>query len=470
MDINKTLDSTLQLLKAGNLDKAEETCKEILRMQPDNVDALHFLGVAYYQHKEYDSAITYIEKALQVKPDYVDAYNDLGLILRDKGQLDDAVSCFRRALEINPNFAEPCVNLGNVLQAKGALEEAIIYYERAIRLSPDNAEVYFHLALIYQQKGRFEEAVNCCSKMFEINPGNTKVYYVLGTIFLSVGQVDKCLDCYRKFLRIEPDAADAFLPSELSLEKKDIHKPDEFGSYTDGSILICVSAYNRKEITRLSLEQTKRYKGPGCYLQVYDDHSTEYHRNFLEPYADEVVYLPHKMGIHNMRMHQFRKFLETNFDYLYMTDNDIIHDPSYVSVLKALYEAGNRRLPVCLFNSRVHMVPDNILLHKNGIILKRLASGVSMFYDRRMVEKIVSRADKANEDHEILAWDYRVMAYLNLPWITSETSYLEHFGSGGIHNYDNEMDRALNPTRYLQERRKPILDYLTGGGELHISF
>ncbi len=372
-------------------------------------------------------------------------------------------------MQINPNFVKSYVNLGNVLQAKEALDEAIIYYQRAIQLSTDNAEIYFDLAFIYQQKGQFEEAVNCCLKAFEINPTNTKVYYILGTIFLSVGQVDKCLDCYKKFLKLKPDAADAFLPSEIRLEKRNIHKLNKFKNSTDSSILICVSAYNRKKITRLSLEQTKRYKTPRCYLQVYDDHSTEYDHDFLEPYADEVIYLPHKMGIHNLRMYQFRKFLGTDFDFLYMTDNDVIHDPHYISVLKALYEIGNRKLPVCLFN-RVHIVPNNILLHKNGIILKKLASGASMFYDRRMVERIVSIADNADKDHEILAWDYRVMVYLNLPWITSETSYLEHFGSGGIHNYDYEMDRALNPTKYLQERWDPILKYLTCGGELHTTF
>ena len=140
------------------------------------------------------------------------------------------------------------------------------------------------------------------------------------------------------------------------------------------SILISVPVYNRPKITRLSLEQTKRYKTPYCHLQVYNDHSTEYDNSFLMPYADEVIQLPNKMGVHNLRVYQFRKFLETDFDCIYMTDNDVIHDPRYITVLEALYEMSDRLLPVCIYNTRFHMQPSCILHHGNGVFLNKNSS------------------------------------------------------------------------------------------------
>ena len=234
------------------------------------------------------------------------------------------------------------------------------------------------------------------------------------------------------------------------------------------SILISVPVYNRPEITRLSLEQTKRYKTPYCHLQVYNDHSTEYDNSFLMPYADEVIQLPEKMGIHNLRLSQFRKFLETEFDCIYMTDNDVIHDPSYITALEALYEMGERLLPVCIYNTRFHMHPSCIVYHGNGIFLKKTAPGVSLLFDRKMVEKIVSILDNVGHFHDDFGWDYRAIAYLDLPCITSEKSYLEHYGGDGIHNNDFERDKALNPTQYLQNRREYILKYLTQDIELEV--
>ncbi len=108
------------------------------------------------------------------------------------------------------------------------------------------------------------------------------------------------------------------------------------------------------------------------------------------------------------------------------------------------------------------MQPNVILFQNNFIVLKRTAPGVSMFFDRNMVEKIVSILDKVGNYQDDFNWDYRVIAYLDKPIITSSISYLEHFGAGGTHNMDFDRDRALNPTKYLQERREKIINYLMG--------
>ncbi len=212
------------------------------------------------------------------------------------------------------------------------------------------------------------------------------------------------------------------------------------------SILISVPVFNRKKITQLCLYQLQRYKTSRCFLQVYNDHSTEFDNQFLLEYADEVIQLPHKMGINNLRLYQLRKFIQSDFDFIYLTDNDVIHDPNFIKVLIFLYELGEKKLPVCIYNTIHHMQPNVIFFQNNFVIIKRTAPGVSMFFDKNMVEKIFRILDKVGNHQDDLNWDYKVIAYLDKPVITSATSYLEHFGVGGIHNTDFEKDRALNPT------------------------
>jgi hypothetical protein len=93
-----------------------------------------------------------------------------------------------------------------------------------------------------------------------------------------------------------------------------------------------------------------------------------------------------------------------------------------------------------------------------------------MFYDRKMVEKIVSMMDRVGDAHDAISWDLRAVSYLDLPWITPEVSYLEHYGANGVNNYDYERDRAMNPTEYLKERREPILKYLTVDADFTMNF
>jgi hypothetical protein len=86
-----------------------------------------------------------------------------------------------------------------------------------------------------------------------------------------------------------------------------------------------------------------------------------------------------------------------------------------------------------------------------------------------MVVKIVQKLDQLEAD-PIYNWDYIAPALLGMPILTTQESYLEHFGAvpGSMHtgagNWDR--DRALNPTPYLAAQRKRIIDYLEGASAL----
>jgi tetratricopeptide (TPR) repeat protein len=317
--------------------------------------------------------------------------------------------------------------------------------------------------MIYREKGQFDDAIAYFKKALAINPESAWLYTNMGVTLQHSGQreegyryLHKALE---KNLNIQnpPTHMDELLVSSkggtfdtLYSQKKESSK----------KILIVVSAFNRKKITALSLKQTHRYMIPDCHLQVYNDQSTEYDSSFLSSYADDVIELPEKLGIDKLRWLQFRKFLDTDFDYLYLTDNDVIHDPHYLDILDTLYEKGKRKLPVSLFNSIFTSRPHMALYHKNNMFLKTTAPGISMFYNRQMVEKIMTISEKMGNVFDYLPWDNRAIAFLGLPWITPEISYLEHFGFSGMHNDNYERDRAINPTKYLQGIRDIILEYL----------
>jgi Tfp pilus assembly protein PilF len=352
------------------------------------------------------------------------------------GNLHRAETAYRKILKEHPGNFDVLHMLGVVYAQLKNQESAVEYLKKALKIRPQSAYAWYNLGNAYRYNNEFGNASSCYQKVMELHQNDDKVCDDLGVAVRDTGHLDEVLKNHQQ----------------------DSHNK---------KILISVPVFNRKKITQLSLAQTKRYKTVYCHLQVYNDHSTEYDNDFLAPYADEVIQLPSKKGIDALRWHQFRSFLETDFDFIYMTDGDVIHDPRFIPVLDVLYEMGDRKLPVCLFNSVFHIEPRIILYRKNGIMLKGTAPGVSMFYDRKMVETIVSMLDR---HHDTSIWDFKAMKYLGLPSVTPETSYLEHYGGGGIHNMDYDRDRAINPTAYLQERREPILRYLTHDDELQIVF
>jgi tetratricopeptide (TPR) repeat protein len=468
MDINKSIQRAIESYQSGNLQEAEYICREILKIQPYTAEALHLIGIIYHRLGNYDLAGEYIKKALSFDPTNAEAYYNLGNAYKEKNLLDDAIICFQKATQLRPNLDLAYDNIAILFKQKGNFSEAITSYKKALRLNLNYIEAYFNLGNFLKEYNFPENALSCYKRALQFKSKLLNLYDNLGSILQMTGQLNESLDYYEKALITNPLTIDEYKRLGVVLQEKRIDEDITNYRNSQTPILIVVDAFNRRKMTQLSLTQTRKYKTSYCHLQVYNDHSTEYDNSFLSPYADEVIQLPNKMGSHNLRFYQFKNFLETNYDFLYLTDSDVIHDPDYIGVLLALYDIGNKKLPVCLYNSKDHSNENNILDYRNGIFLRKTAPGVSMFYDRKMVEKIVSVSDKVHNEHADYNWDYRAIAYLGLPWITPETSYLEHYGGGGIHSTDYETDRAINPTKYVQERREAILKYLIQDIEIEI--
>ncbi|MCZ6657397.1 MAG: tetratricopeptide repeat protein [Gammaproteobacteria bacterium] len=77
--------------QAGRLADAKQIYVEILSGEPDNVVALHYLGVIRYQEGDASQAVESISEAIALRPDYAEAHNSLGNAFNKLGWLDDAV-------------------------------------------------------------------------------------------------------------------------------------------------------------------------------------------------------------------------------------------------------------------------------------------------------------------------------------------------------------------------------------------
>jgi tetratricopeptide (TPR) repeat protein len=249
MDVNKALQEALKHLQSGNLHTAKDIYTQILSIHPDNINALHFLGLTHYQDGNLDTALRYITKAVVLGPNYADAQNNLGNVLLDMGRTDDAVTCFRKAISLNPGLCNAYINLGTIFQKQGNLDEAVNYYQRAAECDPVNAEIHFTLGLIHQQKGNIDTAIDCYKnavrhdadffpanhalgitlqnkgliadaipfhqKAIQLNPTIPELYYNLGVALQETGHFDNAIAQYRKAVELKPDYAESYLNISL---------------------------------------------------------------------------------------------------------------------------------------------------------------------------------------------------------------------------------------------------------------
>jgi protein O-GlcNAc transferase len=231
--------------QAGRLGEAEQLYLQILKIDPQHADALHFLGVLAHQIGRNELAVDLIGRAIAQngsvpafhnnlgnalkaqgklqaaaaayagalvhKSNHVGALFNLGLVLQMQGKLEEAAASYRRALNFKPDYAEALGNLGNTLQAQGKLEEAVACYGRALNYRPDYAEVHSNLGNVLLAQGNYAAAAASQARALTHKPDYAEAHNNLGLVLLQQGDVDAAVASYRRALAHKPAYAEAHI-------------------------------------------------------------------------------------------------------------------------------------------------------------------------------------------------------------------------------------------------------------------
>lgn len=97
---------------AKNFYKAEAGFKEILQTEPNNADALFYLGNIYYNQKKHEASLPYFEQASKIDNKSVEKLMALGENQRALKQFDKSIVQFQRVIGFEPNNANAYYGLG----------------------------------------------------------------------------------------------------------------------------------------------------------------------------------------------------------------------------------------------------------------------------------------------------------------------------------------------------------------------
>jgi protein O-GlcNAc transferase len=248
-----SLDRALARQQEGNLPEAERLCRQLLREQPQNADALHLLGILALQAGQPQAAIEPISQSLDCNPEQPVAHMNLGVALQQSNHLYRALDCFERALQLapenpaalnnhghvllelhrpaealrslelalqfEPNFPLALNNLGNALKALDRPSEALERYERALRLQPDFPLALNNRGNVLRNLGRLEAALGSFEQALRLEPGHVLALYNRGNVLLELERADQALASYQAVLRLRPGYPDALFSAAMTFIK-----------------------------------------------------------------------------------------------------------------------------------------------------------------------------------------------------------------------------------------------------------
>lgn len=173
LPIKQSLDDALVHHRAGRLPEAEKIYRQILSVNPDQVDALHLLGLIGYKMGAYDAAIDLMERAVKQASNRANILSNLGVAYSAAKRYDEAIQVLQRAANLDDS-ADIQFNLGNSYQGVSRHADAAAAYVKTIKKAPGMSGAWLNLGISLIHLRQPEEAVNAFDQHLSISPLSSK--------------------------------------------------------------------------------------------------------------------------------------------------------------------------------------------------------------------------------------------------------------------------------------------------------
>lgn len=206
MSLDQAFALAVQAHQSGDLENAKTIYRNILGVVPNEVNAMHFLGIALHQSGDTEEAIETIERSLALDPTpQADRYSNLSRVLLEAGRFEEASRVFSRVLELSPPNADIYNNSGVLLLAQRRFDEATADLEKSIALNPQHANAHYNMGEVLTMQGRLQECIPYYSKALAFQPTHIEAKKKLSFAHYALGELDKAAEIYRQWLLQEPD-------------------------------------------------------------------------------------------------------------------------------------------------------------------------------------------------------------------------------------------------------------------------
>ena len=154
----------IQELQLGNYSEGKVILEKLLEDDPNNIDILYNLGMAYSEMNLISKSIKILEKCVGIAPNFANALVALGFSYNRAGDDELAMEKLQQALEIEPDNFYALKNIGALYNKKGEPDKAIEAFQKAEDLKPNSPEIWLGLGQAYELKKDYNMAIDCYKK------------------------------------------------------------------------------------------------------------------------------------------------------------------------------------------------------------------------------------------------------------------------------------------------------------------
>lgn len=158
--------------------------------------APHYLALAQGQLERgmLDEAVKASRQLLELDPNQVEAREILGEIYLKKDMQAEALDCFQQVVKIH--------------RAAGDEASALKFQQRLVEVFPQAPELLYQVALSLRDKGDYEGSLRELDRVLSQRPEDVKALAYKAELLSSVNRLDESIQTYARVLQMDPNRAD----------------------------------------------------------------------------------------------------------------------------------------------------------------------------------------------------------------------------------------------------------------------
>jgi tetratricopeptide (TPR) repeat protein len=185
----------------------ELQAREILKVVPEQPEALRLLGVALRAQGRNEEAAGALEKLIQQQPRSAAAQFQHGLALADLGKSDGAIAALRQAVHFDPRHPQAWRALGDQFTLAGDVERAQESYARHIKASVNDPQLLEAAAALCD--GKLAVAERLLREFLKAHPTDVAAIRMLAEIGARLGRTEDAEALLSRCLELAPEFVEA---------------------------------------------------------------------------------------------------------------------------------------------------------------------------------------------------------------------------------------------------------------------
>jgi tetratricopeptide (TPR) repeat protein len=208
-------------IKTGRIRDAVLQAQEILKRDPNNLEAHKLLGRIYLKslgdvqeggtsESVLKLAIEQYEQVIRIEPNNVDNHLLLGRLYRLDHNMLKAETEFKTALQLDPNSEEAVTMLAYLYNDEGDTSRAT----KVLSSIPDaarSAKLYSALGYTYEQQKQYKQAIDAYRHAVALDHDNLDEIRGLAQNLMNDGQTDAALEQYKVIADANPEDAQTYV-------------------------------------------------------------------------------------------------------------------------------------------------------------------------------------------------------------------------------------------------------------------